>query len=159
MDLMAGNVSRQRNYSRRYVAVMALVLTVASRVMAGEKNSKLQENNRQKEGEIITYYNAILAGLVSALVVMGLLCIWLGRKWKNALRYRKFDGIYLQIMTENLSETISLGECVMSMDQVFQKGEKDPLLLDVNIEFVWAYSSRGIGMGKNLICHRKYRGG
>ena len=55
------------------------------------------------------------------------------RKLKYANQHRRPDGIYLQIATEKLLETIHLGECLLPLDQIFQKGKEQPLITELEI--------------------------
>ena len=55
------------------------------------------------------HYDAIMAGLICALIGALIVCVCLGRGLKTARKYKRTDGIYLQIVTERLSETAIWG--------------------------------------------------
>ena len=85
----------------------------------------------------IEHYNAIMAGIICALIGAVVLCVWLACGLKAAKKHKKPDGIYLQIVTERLSETAYLGECLMPIDQVFQKNDEEPLIRELYVKHLF----------------------
>ena len=82
------------------------------------------------------HYDAIMAGLICALIGALIVCVCLGRGLKTARKYKRTDGIYLQIVTERLSETAYLGECLMPIDQVFQGSKVEPLIRELYVKHI-----------------------
>ena len=146
----AGKLISNVKSGLKYVCVLSLVTIMMAPVAKSLNPLPLQGSSRQGNGAQITSYNAILAGLISTIVILSLLCIYLGRKWKGAMRHKKPDGIYLQMMTEKLSETIHLGECAMPLDQIFQGGKFEPLLLNVKIDFICGTAVAELRWGRLL---------
>ena len=59
----------------------------------------------------------------------------------------------MQIVTERLSETAYLGECLMPIDQVFQGRKVEPLIKEMYVKtHLWNVSHSG-GVGKTSICN------
>ena len=82
------------------------------------------------------HYDAIMAGLICALIGAVIVCVCLGRELKTARKYKRVDGIYLQIVTERLSEIAHLGECLMPIDQVFQGSKMEPLIRELYVKHI-----------------------
>ena len=82
------------------------------------------------------HYDAIMAGLICALIGAVIVCVCLGCELKTARKYKRVDGIYLQIVTERLSETAHLGECLMPIDQVFQGSKMEPLIRELCVKHI-----------------------
>ena len=78
--------------------------------------------------------DAVVSGVISTLVGTVVLCVWLACSLRVAKKYKRFDGVYLQLVTERLTETTYLGECLMPIDQVFQKNDEEPLIRELYVK-------------------------
>ena len=107
----------------------------------------------------IEHYNAIMAGIISALIGAVVLCVWLACGLKAAKKYKKPDGIYLQIVTERLSETVYLGECLMPIDQVFQKNDEEPLIRELYVKHLFGTYIVQMVWGRQLYAIEKVASG
>ena len=79
------------------------------------------------------HWNIYVTLTVCCAVGLIFIILTLCRKLKYANQHRRPDGIYLQIATEKLLETIHLGECLLPLDQIFQKGKEQPLITELEI--------------------------
>ena len=66
------------------------------------------------------------------------------------MKYQRPDGIYLQMMTEKIAETVHLGECAMPLDQLFQGGILEPLLKNVRVDFICGTPVAELAWGRLL---------
>ena len=77
-------------------------------------------------------------------------CVCLSCGLKTARKYKRTDGIYLQIVTERLSETAYLGECLMPIDQVFQKNNVEPLVRELYVKHIFGTYLVQLVWGRHL---------
>ena len=103
----------------------------------------------------IEHYNAIMAGIICALIGAVVLCVWLACSLKAAKKYKRPDGIYLQIVTERLTETAYLGECLMPIDQVFQKNDEEPLIRELYVKHLFGTYIVQLVWGRQLYAIEK----
>ena len=83
--------------------------------------------------------NTQLATVSVLMVVAIAVAIWAIRKWRQEKKKQPADGLYVQMASKRLVETIPLGESIMPLDQIFQKPNSSPLIKDANI----SYACRG----------------
>ena len=103
----------------------------------------------------IEHYNAIMAGIICAFVGAVVLCVWLACSLKAAKKYKRPGGIYLQIVTERLTETTYLGECLMPIDQVFQKNDEEPLIRELYVKHLFGTYIVQLVWGRQLYAIEK----
>ena len=84
-----------------------------------------------------------------------LLCVWLAYSLRTARKYKRFDGIYLQLVTDKLTETTYLGECLMPIDQVFQKNDDEPLIREIYVEPLCGTYTAQLRWGRQLYAIEK----
>ena len=107
----------------------------------------------------IGHYDAILTGLVCAIFMAAGICVCLSRQLCRARKYKRTDGVYLQIVTERVSETAHLGECTMPLDQIFQGEGTQPLLMDIRVSTVCGSHVAHLKWGRPLYATEMVTGG
>ena len=96
---------------------------------------KTQQNCPEPEGGPDTQLTSVIVMLVVAIIV----ATWAMRKWRQEKKKQPADGLYVQLASKQLVETIPLGESIMPLDQIFQKPSATPLIKDANV----SYACRG----------------
>ena len=126
----------------------------------GDEQGAQRRNSQGSFSHIGTeHYNAIMAGIICALIGTVVLCVWLACGLKAARKYKRPDGIYLQIVTERLSETAYLGECLMPIDQVFQKNDVEPLVRELYVKHLFGTYLVQLVWGRQLYAIEKVASG
>jgi hypothetical protein len=110
--------------------------------MSGE-NKEQCDHLKQQRG-------ALIAVLLCVVICAGVCVVVLYKKLRRVSKYQRPDGIYLQIATERLTETIHVGESHMPLDQVFQKGQKQPILQDLTVRSEWGQNEIRVTWGRTL---------
>ena len=98
----------------------------------------------------IEHYDAILAGLIGMLFIIFLICVYLARKVRKAKKYKMIDGIYVQIASQHVCETVHVGEISMPLDHVFQKKSNEPLLRDIHVSTIFNGHAARLQWGRTL---------
>ena len=94
--------------------IVGTLLVIGIPPSKGDGKWPRMENSREAPCSTGTeHYDAIMAGIICVLIGAVMVCVCLGCGLKTARKYKRTDGIYLQIVTERLSETAYLGECLM----------------------------------------------
>ena len=108
------------------------------------------------------YWNIYVTVTICCAIGFVFMVLTLCRKLNYANRHRRPDGIYLQLATEKLLETIHLGECLLPLDQIFQKGKEQALITELEItkacgscraHVVWGrflYATENLSEGKAI---------
>ena len=112
-------------------------MLIVMRLPTNQGDAQIAQSRDSPESdsyEGIERYNAIMAGVICIFVGTVVLCVWLACSLRAARKYRRPDGIYLQLVTERLTETTYLGECLMPIDQVFQKNDEEPLIRELYVK-------------------------
>ena len=115
----------------------AIGMLMVMRLPTNQGNAPLaQELDSPERGNhgCIEHYDAVMAGVICTFVGTVVLCVWLLCSLRAAKKYKRPDGIYLQLVTERLTETAYLGECLMPIDQVFQKNDEEPLIREMYVK-------------------------
>ena len=100
--------------------------------------------------EVDTQNKVIMTVLICVVLSGSVLNIIMCRKWRKLARERRPDGIYLQIATDRMAETIHVGECHMPLDQIFQKSKKEPLLREITVTSTWGKDEVNIVWGRTV---------
>ena len=111
-----------------------------------DKPSAIPDRNGMECSEQQT----VIAILTVIMITLIIICIYMGRKLKRMSREKLPDGLYLQISSNNVAETIQLGECNMPMDHLFQSKVTQPLITNMNISYACRGHVARIKWGRTL---------
>ena len=98
----------------------------------------------------IEHYDAILAGLIGMLMITLVICGYLIRRIKKAKKYKMTDGVYLQVASQQVCETIHVGEVSMPLDHIFQRKGSEPLLREIHITTIYARHAARLQWARTL---------
>ena len=120
-----------------WIKCQSIGMWIVMRLPVNQGDTQAAQGRDSLESESyvgIKHYDAVMAGVICTLVGTVVLCVWLACSLRVAKKYKRFDGVYLQLVTERLTETTYLGECLMPIDQVFQKNDEEPLIRELYVK-------------------------
>ena len=120
-----------------WIKCQSIGMWIVMRLPVNQGDTQASQGRDRLESESyvgIEHYDAVMAGVICTLVGTVVLCVWLACSLRAAKKYKRSDGVYLQLVTERLTETTYLGECLMPIDQVFQKNDEEPLIRELYVK-------------------------
>ena len=149
--VLVGLIVSYRGLWRVKCQIIGMLLVIGIPPNRGDGQWPRVGNSREAPCSTGTeHYDAIMAGIICALIGAVMVCVCLGCGLKTARKYKRTDGIYLQIVTERLSETAYLGECLMPIDQVFQKNNVEPLIRELYVKHIFGTYLVQLVWGRHL---------
>ena len=138
LTVYAGRIVSHQGVWRTKCQMIGVLLMLKIPINQGNGQPRRSEHSREAPCNTGTeHHDAIMAGIICALIGAVMVCVFLGCSLKNARKYKRTDGVYLQIITERLSEIAYLGECAMPIDQVFQKNSLEPLIRELYVKHLF----------------------